>query len=114
MYFDNVSLFSFYPQDSDVGETHCLIRTTEPVHLPASLSTGYIPRGAKNQVLKSGKNERLSDLNVSHKLCRTYLLAASIIIALMMEAANTSETSVNFYQTTRRYNQKDSHLQGKQ
>jgi hypothetical protein len=30
-------------------------------------------------------------------------------IALMMEAARTSETSVNFYQTTRRYNPEDSH-----
>jgi hypothetical protein len=31
--------------------------------------------------------------------------------ALMMEAAGTSETLVNFYQTTRRYNPEDSHLQ---
>jgi hypothetical protein len=31
-------------------------------------------------------------------------------IALMMEAVSTSETSVNFYQTTRRYNPEDSHL----
>jgi hypothetical protein len=31
-------------------------------------------------------------------------------IALMMEAASTSETSVNFYQTTRRYNPEDGHL----
>jgi hypothetical protein len=31
-------------------------------------------------------------------------------IALMMEAARTSETVVNFYQTTRRYNPEDSHL----
>jgi hypothetical protein len=41
------------------------------------------------------------------------VLAASIIwtiIALMMEAARTSETMVNFYQTTRRYNPEDSHL----
>jgi hypothetical protein len=41
------------------------------------------------------------------------LVAASIIktiIALMMEAARTSETLVNFYQTTRRYNPEDSHL----
>jgi hypothetical protein len=40
------------------------------------------------------------------------VLAASIImaIALMMEAASTSETSVNFYQTTRRNNPEDSHL----
>jgi hypothetical protein len=30
--------------------------------------------------------------------------------ALMMEAARTSETLVNFYQTTRRYNTEDSHL----
>jgi hypothetical protein len=37
------------------------------------------------------------------------VLAASII-APMMEAANTSETSVNFYQTTRRNNPEDSHL----
>jgi hypothetical protein len=33
-----------------------------------------------------------------------------VAIALMMEAARTSETLVNFYQTTRRYNPKDSHL----
>jgi hypothetical protein len=32
-------------------------------------------------------------------------------IALMMEAARTSETLVNFYQTARRYNPEDSHLQ---
>jgi hypothetical protein len=32
------------------------------------------------------------------------------IIAIMMEAASTSETSVNFYQTTQRYNPEDSHL----
>jgi hypothetical protein len=28
----------------------------------------------------------------------------------MMEAAKTSETLVNFYQTTRRYNSEDNHL----
>jgi hypothetical protein len=36
------------------------------------------------------------------------VLAASI--ALMMEAASTSVTSVNFYQTARRNNPEDSHL----
>jgi hypothetical protein len=36
--------------------------------------------------------------------------AASIIGALMMEAARTSETLVNVYQTTRRYNSEYSHL----
>jgi hypothetical protein len=38
------------------------------------------------------------------------VLAASIIIALMMEAANTFETSLNFYQITRRINPEGSHL----
>jgi hypothetical protein len=33
------------------------------------------------------------------------------MIALMMEAARTSETLVNFYQTTRCYNPEDSNLQ---
>jgi hypothetical protein len=32
------------------------------------------------------------------------------MIALMMEAARTSETLVNFYQTTRRCNPEDNHL----
>jgi hypothetical protein len=34
------------------------------------------------------------------------------LIALMMKAANTSEALVNFYQTTRCYNQEDSQLHG--
>jgi hypothetical protein len=45
------------------------------------------------------------------------VLAASIImalrhllVALMMEATSTSETSVNFYQTTRLNKPEDSHL----
>jgi hypothetical protein len=32
-----------------------------------------------------------------------------VMIALMMEAARTSETSVNFYQTTQCNNPEDSH-----
>jgi hypothetical protein len=38
------------------------------------------------------------------------VLAAFIIIALMVEAVTPSETSVNFYQTTRRNIPEDSHL----
>jgi hypothetical protein len=34
----------------------------------------------------------------------------SEVFALMMEAASTSETLVNFYHTTRRNNPEDSHL----
>jgi hypothetical protein len=34
----------------------------------------------------------------------------ALTIALMMEATRSSETLVNFYQTTRRYNPEDSHL----
>jgi hypothetical protein len=46
------------------------------------------------------------------KMAVFWVVAVSIIraIALMMEAARTSETLVNFYQTTRRYNPEDSHL----
>jgi hypothetical protein len=32
------------------------------------------------------------------------------IVRAMMEAARTSETLVNFYQTTQRYNPEDSHV----
>jgi hypothetical protein len=38
------------------------------------------------------------------------LLPPSSLITLMMEAASTSETSVNFYLTTWRNNPEDSHL----
>jgi hypothetical protein len=42
----------------------------------------------------------------------TEVLSAFIIRAmLMMEAESTSETSVNFYQTTRHNNPEDNHLQ---
>jgi hypothetical protein len=33
-----------------------------------------------------------------------------VLIALMRDAARSSEPLVNFYQTTRRYNPEDSHL----
>jgi hypothetical protein len=35
---------------------------------------------------------------------------SNLLIALMMEAARSSETLVNVNQTTRRYNPEDSHL----
>jgi hypothetical protein len=36
---------------------------------------------------------------------------SGLLIAPMMDAARTSETLVNFYQTARRNNPEDSHLQ---
>jgi hypothetical protein len=42
-------------------------------------------------------------------MINVYKTTRRYIIALMMEAARTSETLVNFYQTTRRYNPEDSH-----
>jgi hypothetical protein len=39
------------------------------------------------------------------------LVETDRLIALMMEAVSTSETSINFYQITRLNNQEDSHLQ---
>jgi hypothetical protein len=44
------------------------------------------------------------------KMAVFWVVAPCDFIALMMEAASTSETLVNFYQTTRRYNPEDSHL----
>jgi hypothetical protein len=40
------------------------------------------------------------------KILSSVLLHRVVDIARMMKAASTSETSVNFYQTTRRSNQK--------
>jgi hypothetical protein len=38
------------------------------------------------------------------------MLAVSIVTALMMKVASTSDTSVNFYQTKRRSNPEDGRL----
>jgi hypothetical protein len=43
-------------------------------------------------------------------LISNWFLAHSLLIALMMEAARTSETLVNLYQSTWHYNPEDSHL----
>jgi hypothetical protein len=47
---------------------------------------------------------------VSTKMAVFWVVTPCSLIALMMEAARTSETLINFYQTTRRYNPEDSHL----
>jgi hypothetical protein len=52
------------------------------------------------------------DARMIIKMTRAVFWVACIIwaIALMMQAARTSETSVNVYQTKRRYNPEDSRL----
>jgi hypothetical protein len=45
------------------------------------------------------------------KMVVLWVVAPWSAIILMIEAANTPETSVNFYQTTWRNNPEDSHLQ---
>jgi hypothetical protein len=46
------------------------------------------------------------------KIAVSWVIAPSIVvIALIMEAASTSETSANFYQATQCNNPEDSHLQ---
>jgi hypothetical protein len=54
-------------------------------------------------------------MDTSRRSARKYSASVSYrrirdIIALMMEAARTSETLVNFNQTRRRYNPEDSHI----
>jgi hypothetical protein len=44
------------------------------------------------------------------KVAVFWVVAPCRVIALMMEAASTSETSVNFYQTAQSNNPEDSHL----
>jgi hypothetical protein len=44
------------------------------------------------------------------KMAVFWIVAPYSLITLMMKAASISETSVNFYQTTRRHNPEDSHL----
>jgi hypothetical protein len=44
------------------------------------------------------------------KMAVFWVVVYLLLITLMMEAARTSETLLNFYQTTWRYNPEDSHL----
>jgi hypothetical protein len=58
----------------------------------------------------SAQESRLNYLMSLKKAKMAVFWVVAPIIALMMEAARTSETLANFYQTTRRYNPEDSHL----
>jgi hypothetical protein len=75
---------------------------------PATVRPSAIGSVALTRVL-IGPAKVLPCLTGSHISKR--FLARDQLIALMIEAASTSETSVNFYQTTRCNNPEDSHLQ---
>jgi hypothetical protein len=71
--------------------------------IPDDVILDYISvTSTKNKLDKNVKSNR------SHE--NGCLLGLSSGIALMMEAARTSETLVNFYQTTPRYKPEDGHL----
>jgi hypothetical protein len=54
---------------------------------------------------------RLVDFTDVSEVLTTSIIRATIIRSLMMEVVRTSETSVNFYQTTRCNITEDSYLQ---
>jgi hypothetical protein len=59
------------------------------------------------------KNLKSYLVNLYGEATLHYVWRFKALITLMMEAASTSEMSVNFYQTMWCYNPKDSHLQQK-
>jgi hypothetical protein len=65
---------------------------------------------AKFQILKAASTKIAVFWDVAPCSLVDYLVEDESLIALMMEAVRTSETLVNFYQTTQRYNPEDSHL----
>jgi hypothetical protein len=82
-------------------------------HLTHPRSSAHLDRIRLLQYKNACQGYKYTNEDGSLLGCSAEVLAASIIramITLMMEAASTSETSVNFYQTTRRYNPEDSHL----
>jgi hypothetical protein len=61
-------------------------------------------------LLVTVRAERLTSLTPLFFFRKLFFCHTHFLIALMMEAARTSETLVTFYQTTGRYNPEDSHL----
>jgi hypothetical protein len=54
--------------------------------------------------------ELCSPVEIDRRFSGAYCLHHLVLMALMKEPVNTSETSVNFYQTTRPNNPEESHL----
>jgi hypothetical protein len=75
-------------------------------HSSTLLSNTHIPLLPKFQCVVL----HIFQLVTGNQLFSPSVFFHSLFLALMMEAARTSETLVNFYQTTRHYNPEDSHL----
>jgi hypothetical protein len=61
-------------------------------------------------VRRDKDSKRVEGRNSPDSYISNRFLTRGLLITLMMEAARTSETLLNFYQTTRCYNPEDSHL----
>jgi hypothetical protein len=61
-------------------------------------------------LLRKKKKMRFEVLMAASMKMAVFCVVVPWAIALMMEAASTSETSVNFHQTKQRNNPEDSHL----
>jgi hypothetical protein len=102
-----VMILTFNSGYKSTNKWQVLYQTTinliREVHIAVMLSTRIheVPRF---------QSPRYYQLSGSWRWLSSGLLPCSLAIALMMEAANTSETLVNFCQTTRRNNPEDSHL----
>jgi hypothetical protein len=62
------------------------------------------------QVLTAANMKMIKPSGIQRRCSLVEELRVSIIIALMMQSARTSETSVYFNETTRRYMPEGSHL----
>jgi K+-transporting ATPase A subunit len=83
--------------------------------MPPSGNSGYcFMSHSYTYALESKFSVYLSNLiTIQNIQAKSKQVGFVVLIALMMEVARTSETLVNFYQTTWRYNPEDSHLRNR-
>jgi hypothetical protein len=114
----SLQVFIFSPED---GGSMCLqprsgFTTQKNVDVFTALRTSYLTKSHLYYLLSSrmAGHKQLTVLFGSNRneIFQGYCchMCINSLIALMLEAASTSETSVNFYRTTRRNILEDSHL----